>query len=203
MTFNLRKIVSYSEEVLVEGGRAGAGGRTVRLTAVAAVLDNPWKGRGFVDDLQPEILAIAPPLAGRLVPELLRISGGADLIEAYGKSAVVGLNGEIEHASALIHTLRFGNIFRAAAKGKSYLSFCNTRGPANAAISMPLIHKTESGTRSHFLTVQFSIPDAPGPDELVVAIGASTGPRLHARIGDRYEDMKEMTNAKEMTSASA
>jgi hypothetical protein len=116
----------------------------------------------------------------------------AERIEAYGKAAAVGVNGEIEHASALIHTLRFGNLFRDAAGGTTFLSFANTRSAPGALLSLPMIHKSETGKRSHFLTATYQIADAPGPDEVLVAIGASDGGRAHPRIGDRFQDMEEM-----------
>ena len=114
------------------------------------------------------------------------------LFEAYGKAAVVGTNGEIEHASGLIHTLHFGNHYREAVGAKSYLSFTNTRGPANAPISVPLMDKNDAGKRSHYLTIQFSISDAPAPDELVIVLGGASGGRPHHRIGDRYKDLEEL-----------
>jgi hypothetical protein len=186
----VRKLVRYHEDILIEGGKEAA--KPARMVAVAAVLQNPWAGRGFVENLRPEILAIAPGLAQMLVRELLEACGGADHVEAYGKAAVVGSSGEVEHASALIHTLRFGNIFREAVGGKSYLSFTNKRGGPGCAIAIPMMHKLDEGLRSHYLTVEFTIGDAPGPDEIVVALGAATGGRAHARIGNRYIDMKEM-----------
>jgi hypothetical protein len=189
MSVEIRKVVTYSEDVFVEGGKAGG---PLKLGAVAAVVRNPWAGRGFVEDLRPEILRIAPALAQRIVPQLIELCGGRNRIEACGKAAVVGADGEIEHASALIHTLRFGNIFREAAGGTAYLSFTNTRGGLGAPIVVPLTHKIDPGLRSHYLTLQFAIPDAPGKDELVVAIAASTGGRLHPRIGNRYEDVEEL-----------
>jgi hypothetical protein len=162
------------------------------MTAAAAVIRNPWTGRGFVDDLRPEIMAVAPEPGGRLVAAVLEACGGADRIEADGKAAVVGTGGEIEHASALVHTLRFGNLYREAVGGKSYLGFANKRGGAGCAIAIPMMHKPDEGKRSHYLTVEFTINDAPGPDEIVVTLGAATGGRLHPSIGDRYQDMQEM-----------
>ena len=99
---------------------------------------------------------------------------------------------EIEHASAIIHTLRFGNFYREAVKAKSYLGFTNSRGPANTQINIPLMDKHDTGRRSHYITVQFSIYDAPAHDEIVVALGAATGGRPHHRIGDRYSDLKSI-----------
>jgi hypothetical protein len=190
MDAKIRKIVTHKEETLIEGGRAAP--RPLQLFGVAAVVANPWAGRGFVEDLKPEIHAIAPVLGELLTARILALAGSGDAVEAYGKAAVVGTAGEVEHASALIHTLRFGNHYRKAVGAKSYLSFTNTRGGPDCPIVIPLMHKQDEGMRSHYLTVQFSILDAPAPDEIVVALGASIGGRPHHRIGDRYQDLKEL-----------
>jgi len=185
----IRKLVTYEEEILIEGFRATE--RPWRMYAVAAVIRNPWAGR-FVEDLRPVIHAYGPILGRLLTDRIIALAGGGEAIEAYGKAALVGTNGEIEHASALIHTLRFGNLFREAVGAKSYLSFTNTRGPANAPIVLPLMDKNDAGRRSHYLSIQFAIPDAPGPDEVVIALGGADGGRPHHRIGDRYQDLKEL-----------
>ncbi|GLR65503.1 hypothetical protein GCM10010909_01810 [Acidocella aquatica] len=190
MPLNLRKIVTYTEDVHSEGGRLAAA--PFRLFGVAAVLANPWAGRGFVEDLAPEIREIAPQLGALLTGRILELAGGGEAVEGYGKSAIVGTGGEVEHASALIHTLRFGNHYRRAVGAKSYLAFTNTRGGPGASIQIPLMHKNDEGMRSHYLTVQFSIDDAPAPDEILVALGASIGGRPHHRIGDRYQDLAEL-----------
>ncbi len=189
MTLKIRKYVVYDEETLVEGFRKAE--TSLRMFAVAAVIENPWAGE-YIEDLKPEILSIAPPLGKELTQRITNLVGGGDRIEAYGKAAVVGLDGEIEHASALIHTLRFGNFYREAVGAKSYLSFTNTRGPAGSPIMIPLMDKNDAGRRSHYLTIQFSIADAPRSDEIVVAIGGSIGGRPHHRIGDRYQDLKDL-----------
>jgi hypothetical protein len=190
MPLLLRKLVTYTEDVRIEGGRPAPS--AFKLLAAAAVVTNPWAGRGFVEDLRPEIRAIAPELGALLTDEILRLAGAGEAVEGYGKSAVVGTAGEVEHASALIHTLRFGNHYRRAVGAKSYLAFTNTRGGPRAPIQIPLMHKHDEGMRSHYLTVQFSIDDAPGPDEIIVALGASIGGRPHHRIGDRYQDLAEL-----------
>ena len=189
MQVEIRKFVTYDEEVLVEGFKPAA--IPWRLYAVAAVITNPWAGR-YVEDLKPEIMAFGPQLGEALTPRIIDLAGGGDKIEAYGKAAVVGLDGEIEHASALIHTLRFGNFYREAVGATSYLAFSNTRGPANAAIAIPLMDKHDAGRRSHYLTVQFSINDAPRSDEIVIALGGASSGRPHHRIGDRYQDLKDL-----------
>lgn len=191
----IRKTLSWIEEQRIEGGREAD--PPLRLIAAAAVLENPWAGAGFVEDLKPAITACAPVLGHLLTDAILHHAGSGDAVEAYGKAAVVGTAGEVEHASALIHTLRFGNIYREAVGAESYLTFTNTRGGPDAPIVIPLMHKHDAGMRSHYLTIQFSIPDAPAPDEIVVALGASIGGRPHHRIGDRYQDLKELGAADE------
>ena len=127
-----------------------------------------------------------------MTKKMISLAGSGTAIEAYGKAAIAGLDGEIEHASALIHTLRFGNFYREAVEAKSYLAFTNTRGGANAPILVPLMDKNDAGRRSHYLTIQFSISDAPRDNELVIALGAATSGRPHHRIGDRYQDLKDL-----------
>jgi hypothetical protein len=185
----IRKIVTYDEETLIEGYRVSK--TPWRMFAVAAVVRNPWAGR-FVEDLKPEIMAYGPKLGEMMTQRMIALAGSGDAIEAYGKAAVVGLNGEVEHASGLIHTLRFGNFYREAVGAKSYLAFTNTRGGANAPIMVPLMDKNDAGRRSHYLTIQFSIPDAPRDDEIVVVLGGATSGRPHHRIGDRYQDLQDL-----------
>ncbi|MGI2033617.1 amino acid synthesis family protein [Rhizobium panacihumi] len=186
----IRKTFLQIETTLVEGGKQAV--TPLKLIAALAVMKNPWAGRGFVEDLKPEIHEVAPVLGELLTKMIIDTVGSGEAVEGYGKSAVVGLDGEIEHGSALIHTLRFGNHYRTAVGAKSYLAFCNTRGPANAPIMIPLMDKNDEGRRSHYLTIQCAIPDAPAADEIVVALGASIGGRPHHRIGDRYQDLKEL-----------
>ena len=193
MAIDIRKIATFIDETFIEGGKQAP--QPIKMVVVAAVLRNPWAGQGFVEDLQPEIYRLAPLLGAEMVSRLTAVMPAAE-VQAYGKAAAVGVNGEIEHASALIHTLRFGNIFREAAAGTAYLSFTNTRLGAGAMISLPMVHKTEVGKRSHFITSTFQVSDAPGPDELLIAIGAANGGRAHPRIGDRFKDMEEMAAAK-------
>ena len=186
----LRKVVIFDEDIYIEGERASD--PPLRMIGVAAVVKNPWFGRGFVEDLSPEIQRMAPCLGKLITDKLIFLAGSGDAIEAYGKACIAGTSCEIEHASALIHTLQFGNFYREAVGAKSYLGFTNTRGPANTQIQIPLMDKHDTGRRSHYLTVQFSIYDAPAVDELVVALGAATRGRPHHRIGDRYSDLKAL-----------
>ena len=190
MLKEMRKIVTFDEDIYSEGGKEA--NPILRIIGVAAVLSNPWKGQGFVEDLQPEIKRIAPVMGKALTERLISMVGSGEKIEAYGKAALAGTSCEIEHASAIIHTLQFGNFYREAVGAKSYLGFTNTRGPANTQIQIPLMDKHDTGRRSHYLTVQFSIYDAPDVDEIVCALGAATSGRPHHRIGDRYSDLKAL-----------
>lgn len=190
MTIQIRKTLLQVETTLIEGGKAAP--KPLKLFSAFAVVKNPWAGQGFVEDLKPEIHAAAPVLGELLTRMIIEAVGSGEAVEGYGKAAVVGLDGEVEHASALIHTLRFGNHYRNAVGAKSYLAFCNTRGPANAPIMIPLMDKNDEGRRSHYLTIHTAIPDAPAADEIVVALGASVSGRPHHRIGDRYQDLKDL-----------
>lgn len=190
MPAQIRKTMLNIETTLIEGGKAAV--TPLKFITAAAVIKNPWAGKGFVENLKPEIHEVAPVLGELLTGMIIEAAGGGDKVEGYGKAAVVGLDGEVEHASALIHTLRFGNHYRTAVGAKTYLAFTNTRGPANCPIMIPLMDKNDEGRRSHYLTIQFSIPDAPAADEIVIALGASIGGRPHHRIGDRYQDLKDL-----------
>jgi hypothetical protein len=190
MSLRIRKLVTFDEDVLYEGEKEA--NPPLRLIGVAAVLKNPWAGRGYVEDLRPEIKSMGPQLGQLLTDRIIKLAGGGDKIEAYGKACMAGTDCEWEHASALIHTLHFGNFYRHAVDAKSYLGFTNTRGPANTQLQIPLMDKNDTGRRSHYLTVQFSIYDAPADDELIVAFGGATGGRPHHRIGDRYQDLADI-----------
>lgn len=190
MSLRIRKLVTFDEDVLYEGEKEA--NPPLRLIGVAAVVKNPWAGRGYVEDLRPEIRSMGPQLGQLLTDRIIKLAGGGDKIEAYGKACMAGTDCEWEHASALIHTLHFGNFYRHAVDAKSYLGFTNTRGPANTQLQIPLMDKNDTGRRSHYLTVQFSIYDAPADDELIVAFGGATGGRPHHRIGDRYQDLADI-----------
>ncbi|MBT6256933.1 MAG: amino acid synthesis family protein [Alphaproteobacteria bacterium] len=183
----IRKIVTYKEIITSDGGKEAE--QPLVLFGAAAVIKNPWAGRGFVEDLMPEIRVFGPKMGQILTDQMLELGGGGDTIEALGKASMVGLDGELEHASAIIHTVNYGNVLRKAVGGTAYLGFTSTRGPGNTQLNIPLMDKNDTGRRSHYLTVQMHIHDAPADQELIVAFGGSTGGRPHHRIGDRYSDL--------------
>ena len=164
--------------------------KPTKLVSAIAIIKNPWFGRGHVENLRPEIRENGPVLGKLLTDMILDVTG--DTLEGYGKASVVGMGGELEHAQALTHTLWFGNQFREAVDAKTYLVFANTRGAAGTSLMIPLMDKHDGGRRSHYQTIHLSIPDAPAEDEIIVALGASVGGHPNHRIGNRYEDLKEM-----------
>lgn len=164
-------------------------GRTpIKRAAAVAVIANPWAGTGTDRDLQPETERIAPVLAKLLADRLLDVLGGAKAVQAFGKAAVVGLEGETEHAGALIHTPYFGNLVREALEGTSILCFADGRSEAGATLRIPLWHKTAAATRDYYQSLDVHLPDAPHAREIAVIAAAATGPRPYARIGDRTTD---------------
>ena len=182
----IRKIHVATEETRLEGGRAVEPPLTTVI--VAAVMANPWAGRPFVEDLHPDILGFANDLGALLAGRLVDAFGSPDAVEAYGKSSVVGVDGEIEHANAMVHTLMFGDPIRTRVAASSTLVFTNTRGGPGAPIVVPMVHKDEMLRRSHYHTAQTAIADAPRADEVVVAIAGASRSRPFPRIGDRDLD---------------
>ena len=188
ISVEIRRTLLNIQTTRVEGGKALA--TPTKLITAMAIIKNPWFGKGFVENLRPEIRAIGPEVGALLTGMILEVTG--DKIEGYGKSSVVGMGGEIEHGQALTHTLFFGNQYRDAVGAKSYLAFANTRGAAGTALIIPLMDMHDAGRRSHYQTIHLSVPDAPADDEIIIALGASIGGNPHHRIGDRYQDLEEM-----------
>ncbi|MFQ6330057.1 amino acid synthesis family protein [Nocardia sp. CWNU-33] len=175
---NIRKIVTIVEEVLLEGGRAVD--PAARVAVVATVIENPWAGQGFVENLGPGIDATASDIGKLLAARVVAALGATP--EAYGKAAIVGLNGEIEHGSGLIHTLKFGDHFRKAANATTLLPAVEKRAPAGTVFDIPLKHITDATIRSHHQSFEARIPDAPHADEIVIALAAAAQGRPQQRL---------------------
>ena len=175
---NVRKIVTVVEETLSEGGRPVE--PVHRVAIVLAVIENPWAGQGFVEDLAPLIDEVAPELGELLADRTMEALGGP--AEAYGKAGIVGLAGELEHASGLIHTLKFGNFFRTAANATTLLPAVEKVAPAGAAFDIPMKHVTDSTIRSHHQSVTVAVPDAPRAGELVIGLAAANRGRPQERL---------------------
>lgn len=186
--WGVRKIVLSVEEYVTEAGERPA--VAAKRATAAAVLKNPWIGRPVNSDLQEPAKEIAPRLAKLLADRLLEALGAPSSVEAFGKAALVGTAGEIEHGAALIHTPYFANLLREFLEGEAVIYFSDDRGPAGTPILIPMCHKNAGTTRSHYQTVTARISDGPRPNEIVIIAAASTGPRPHPRVGDRTTDPK-------------
>lgn len=186
MGAQIRKICTVVEDLVSELGSPVT--TPVRRAAVAAVIANPWAGRGVVAALEEEVVDIAPAVAHQLTSRLIDALGGVDRVEAFGKAAIVGVSGEIEHAGALIHTPYFGNLLRELTEGESIIVFSDDRADAGASLTVPMWHKVHAATRSHYQTIAVRVPDAPRANEIVLVAAGSTGGRPNARIGDRSSD---------------
>jgi hypothetical protein len=186
MSAEIRKICTVVEDLVSELGSPVA--TPVRRAAVAAVIANPWAGRGVVAALEDEVVGVAPVVAHQVTSRLVAALGGVDRVQAFGKAAIVGAAGEIEHAGALIHTPYFGNLLRELTEGESIIVFSDDRADAGASLTVPMWHKVHAATRSHYQTIAVRVSDAPRADEIVVVAAGSTGGRPNARIGDRTSD---------------
>lgn len=184
----IRKVVTVVEEVRTEGGRPVE--PPARVAAAAAVIENPFAGR-WVDDLEPIIDLYCEPL-GRLLTERTVSALGAPA-EAFGKGALVGLAGEVEHGSAIIHNLRFGNHVRDAVEGTSLLPAAEKVGVAGAPIDLALKHITDATVRSHHQTFEVRIADAPRPDEIVIWVALATTGRPQARLAAFASELSAQT----------
>ncbi|MEU6539675.1 amino acid synthesis family protein [Streptomyces sp. NPDC047000] len=184
--WGLRKIVVRADEMLTEAG-AVLPEPVMRVTA-AAVIRNPWIGLPTDNDLRTPVREIAARLARLLTDRVLAQCGGPDRIEAFGKGALIGTSGELEHGAALLHTPYFAGLVRTFLGGDQVIAFADDRADAGIPLVIPLCRKDAGPTRDHFQTVPTCVPDAPRPDEILVAVGASTGTRPFARAGDRTTD---------------
>lgn len=175
----VRKFVATIEETLHDGGPSL--NRPVTKAVVGGVIANPYAGR-HVEDIQPMMKALEP-LAIDLTERVMKALGakGSEL-EAYGKGAIVGVNGELEHAALWHQPSGFG-IRHAMGGAKSIVPSTVKVAAAGTRIDIPLHHVTAAYVRSHFDAIEFSVPDGPKPDEIVFIVAASVGGRPHARVG--------------------
>jgi hypothetical protein len=175
---NIRKKLLTIESIRHEGGPPRD--IPVKMGCIAVVLQNPYAGR-YVEDLQP-FVKDATEMANELVPELIDALGGPDKIEAYGKGAIVGLNGELEHG-AIWHIAGGWPMRSFLPKAKSIVPAAKVVASAGTRLQIPMHHIEAAYVRSHFSTMDVGIIDGPRPDELVYALVMSTGTRVHERLG--------------------
>lgn len=176
----IRKLTVILEETHREGDQAIA--PPTRKAAAVAVIGNPFTGR-HVEDLT-ELVEVGAML-GRLLAEravaALGIPGGA--AHSYGKAAIVGEDGELEHAAAILHPKMGAPVRAVLEKGAALIPSAKKRGGMGTPIDVPLGHKDAAYVRSHFDAMEVRVPDAPRRDEILVAIVVTDSGRPIARIG--------------------
>lgn len=185
---NIRKIVTVVEEVLTEMGQPVS--PPTRRAAAIAVIENPFAGR-YVEDLEA-LMVIGEELGGLLGEACVKALGiRPEEAQSYGKAALVGENGELEHAAAILHP-RLGKPLRAAVeKGAALVPSNKKRGPMGHPLDVPLGHKDAAYVRSHFDGMEVSVNDAPRADEILVAVAVADSGRPLPRVGGLTHDEAE------------
>ena len=175
----LRKRAIVIEEIFHEGGPVAAAPQ--RRAAALAVIHNPFAGKyvpeiaGFMEDLNPLGVEMAKALVAAL-------GGDAKIVEGYGKGAIVGQAGELEHA-ALWHVPGGYAMREILGNAKAIVPSTKKVGGPGARLDVPITHINASYVRSHFDAMEVGLNDAPKADEILLALVMTTGPRVHARVG--------------------
>src|SRR5882672_3394288 len=175
----VRKRLLSVEEIFHEGGPLAH--KPLRRAAALVVIRNPFsssyieKIEGFMDDLKPMGLEMARSLVTAL-------GGDPKVVQGYGKGAIVGAAGEIEHG-ALWHVPGGYAMREVLGDAKAIVSSTKKVGGPGTRLDVPLTHINASYVRSHFDAMEVGLADAPGSDEILLALVMTTGPRIHARVG--------------------
>ncbi|WP_137932701.1 amino acid synthesis family protein [Mesorhizobium comanense] len=175
----VRKFLVQVEEIFHEGGPPAA--RPPKRGAIVAVIANPFAGRyveeitGFMEDLKP----LGLEMARRLIDAM---GEGVAAIEGYGKGAIVGAAGELEHG-ALWHNPGGYAMRELLGNAKAIVPSTKKVGGPGTRIDIPITHINASYVRSHFDAIEVGVGDAPRSDEMAVILAMTTGARVHARVG--------------------
>jgi hypothetical protein len=180
MPAQIRKLVVQVEETRLEMGQAVT--PPARRAVAIAVIANPYAGR-YAEKLD-ELIAIGEELGGLLGRECVQALGIAPgAAQSYGKAAIVGEAGELEHAAAILHPKLGAPLRVAVEKGAALVPSAKKIGTLGTAIDVPLGHKDAAFVRSHFDAVEARVADAPRPNEIVVAVAVTASGRPLARVG--------------------
>lgn len=177
--FVIRKVVVLTEDIFHDGGPAADAPR--RRGAAMALVKNPFAGR-HVEDLQPAMDDLKPlglMLTDRLIDAL---GGDASVIDGYGKGAVVGTGGEIEHG-ALWHVPGGYAMRERLGASRAIVPSAMKVGAFGSRLDVPLGHANAAYVRSHFDAIEVSAPDGPRPDEILFCLAMACGGRIHSRMG--------------------
>ena len=180
MKADIRKTMVLVEDTRKEMGRA-IDPPTRRAVAIA-VIANPFAG-SYVEDLEP-LMEIGAELGGYLGDRAVAVLGiEPSAAESYGKAAVVGERGELEHAAAILHPRLGAPLRKAVEKGAALVPSSKKRGGPGTPLDVPLGHKDAAYVRSHFDGIEVRIPDAPAADEILVAVAVTDSGRPLPRVG--------------------
>ena len=180
MSAKIRKLIVEVEETRIEMGQAIE--PPVRKALAMAVIENPYAGR-YSENLD-ELIAIGEELGGLLGERCVQALGIAPgKAESYGKAAIVGEGGELEHAAAILHPKLGAPLRKAVEKGAALVPSSKKRGGLGTAIDVPLGHKDAAFVRSHFDAMEACVGDAPRANEIVVAVVVTDSGRPLPRIG--------------------
>jgi len=176
--FRLRKTVLFIEEITHDGGPDAATPR--QRAAIVAVVNNPFAGR-YEANLQPAMEALKP-LGLALTDRLIAALGGLEGIDGYGKAAIVGEGGELEH-TALWHVPGGYSMRERLGEAKAIVPSTMKAAGIGARIDVPMGHINAAYVRSHFDSIEVGVGDGPRAGELLLALAMSKGTRVHARMG--------------------
>lgn len=180
MPAQIRKLIVQVDETRLEMGQPVT--PPVRRALAMAVIVNPFAGR-YADNLD-ELIAIGEELGGLLGDKCVAALGIAPAeAEGYGKAAIVGEAGELEHAAAILHPKLGAPLRRAVEKGAALVPSSKKMGGMGCAIDVPLGHKDAAFVRSHFDAIEARVSDAPRAGEIVVAVAVTAGGRPLPRVG--------------------
>ena len=180
MPAKIRKIIVQTDEVRVEMGRDVQ--PPVRKALAMAVIENPCAGR-YVENLD-ELIAIGEELGGLLGARCVQALGiEPGHAQSYGKAAIVGEAGELEHAAAILHPKLGAPLRVAVEKGAALVPSSKKMGGLGTAIDVPLGHKDAAYVRSHFDAMEARVADAPRANEIVVAVVVTDSGRPLPRVG--------------------
>jgi hypothetical protein len=180
MKSQIRKIIVQVDEVLQEGGQAV--NPPTRRALAMAVIANPYAGK-FSENLD-QLIDIGEELGGLLGERCVKALGiQPEDAHSYGKAAIVGEGGELEHAAAILHPKLGAPLRKAVSKGAALVPSAKKQGTLGTAIDVPLGHKDAAFVRSHFDAMEARVNDAPRANEIVVAVVVTDSGRPHPRIG--------------------
>ena len=180
MSAKIRKIGIWIEETHREAGKEIS--PATRKAVAVAVIENPFAGT-YVEDLEP-LMEIGAELGGLLGEKCVAALGiEPSEAESFGKSAMVGENGELEHAAAILHPRLGGPLRKAVKKGAALVPSSKKMGGPGQVLDVPLGHKDAAYVRSHFDGVEVRLNDSPRANEIMVAVAVTDSGRPLPRVG--------------------